>query len=85
MNKRQKKKQVKKAIINILSFQQTYKDRHVINTIGTNKRVQRELNINSFFKELGKLFDTVKHIWVAIREAFSAAVKYVSEIYQEID
>ena len=82
MNKRQKKKHVKTAVMNIINPDIKISDRDffVIRTIGTNKRVLRELKtsriailFNRFFKEICK---AIKPIISGIVEFVRSAIEY---------
>lgn len=72
MNKRQKKKQLKRAIKNFVNFEDSKQDKVIMNTIGTNVKLRNELlhsyflyryakeYIEKFMQVAGILFDSVK-------------------------
>lgn len=80
MNKRQKKKQVKRAIKNFVNFEDSKQDKVIMNTIGTNIKVRNELlysyflykyakaYIEKFMQVAGMLFDSVKSAITSIAQ-----------------
>lgn len=74
MNKRQKKKLVKVALLNTFLNIATSKDKHILNTIGTNKKVIKELKTNQIILGLNSIFSTVAKVIGSVFEAISEAI-----------
>lgn len=85
MNKRQKKKQVKAALLNTFLGVATKKDKHILKTIGTNKKVVKALKTNQIILGLNSIFSTVAKVVGSVFKAISEAVaSFAKHLDQEI-
>lgn len=84
MNKRQKKKAVKRALKNMLKFEDSKYDRHVLKTIGTNKKIKKELRSDNIIGSVQDVIDKTVLIFKPIVESYVEAFKVIRKKFIEL-
>lgn len=86
MNKRQKKKQVKVALLNTFLGVATKKDRFILKTIGTNKKIIKVLKTNQMLLHLNSMFSKIAEIFGSVFKAISdAVVTFAKKLKVEVE
>lgn len=84
MNKRQKMKHVKNALNHLGTNDYTRYDRHVLRTIGRNKRVLDAVNTSQMQVNINLLFKQIKEIFITLCEVITDPMKDIRKRMNEI-
>lgn len=89
MNKRQKKKQVKQAIKNFVELKDSKRDKVIMSTIGTNRKVSKEL-LHSYYRYslikayVAEVKKIIEPIFVSVKSAITSIAKELDMEPQEL-